>query len=160
MSCLRRVHRVQLAPAPAPARWQHCTCAQPPAFSVARLPALGYSRTHAQNLECQKGQRDAEAGGCFALEFPTVDAIAEGGPPRQDAGLRVQAEHRRCRGRQEQQQQQPGAGGRSRQGPGSPHGAGAGAGYQSGTALPSAPCWRVRVSRGSIVTHTGGGLCL
>lgn len=76
---------------------------------------LGVLETTSTEPGYQKA-RDAEAGGPFALEFPTPDAIAEGGPAREDAGLRVQAEHGRRRGRQEQQQQS-GAGVRARQGP-------------------------------------------
>lgn len=52
--------------------------------------------TRAEHWE--SGQRDAEAGGRFALQFPTLDAVAEGRPVRQDPGLRVQAEHGRRRG--------------------------------------------------------------
>lgn len=118
---VRRVHHVLLAPA----RLQHCACAQPPAFSVARPRALEWSKPRAQNLGYPKDQRDAEAGGCFALEFPTLDTIAEGGPVRADSGLRVQAEHGRRLGRQEQQQQSRAAI-RARQGHGSPARAGAG----------------------------------
>lgn len=125
---VRRVHHVLLAPA----RLLHCACAQPPAFKVARPGALECSKPRARHLWYPKDRRDAGAGGRFALEFPALDAVAEGGPMREDPGLRVQAEHGGRLGRQEQQQQ-PRAAVRARQGPGSP-------GHRA------APCWRMHAA--------------